>query len=949
MATRIRKNERSWGIELISQINQFASANDLIIKHAGGESTISEVKGKNMFPDVVLYGDHDLSSILQGWELKMPDVPINDVDFVHDAHRKATALNLNSCVIWNFSHARLYVYDHERHEYAEKKAWKNEEIKTRDDVQRYKSKWERTLQSVLATVNGYLITGQVKKIFIGDVLTTTSISRLVSENKFSVAAHLREEARRDAIMGARIETWWKDIKLEYEGDEEDKFLAYAKNIIINWANRIIFAHLIKHRQMSAYAIDELDHNSTPEEASDIFKSITNKSDFYNIFASIPYEECLPDKTWGSLVDLSQFLKNTPIKKISQRILQQVLEGSVNISKRLVHGQYSTPPVLAAILSRMTIHDITGECFDGCCGTGTIPSFIINYKKAQHIGAEQAMATTWASDKFKLPLQIANLAMTNYDSINIPCRLFQKDILTLNPGDEVEIVNPQTGEKEKHTLPQFDAFISNLPFVKARQVPADDTTLVNAIKRTHNLSGRSDFSYYIALHLQDLVKDGGYVGIILSNSFLGTEAGRIFFDAIREHFDGIRIHISGRGRWFQNADIVTALLVMRKKSEKTEDNSSISFFTWKRNLELISATHELQNIIINSSLLDQEIDSETIVRVNYNNEELESLKELNVSYNSLFSDLKWLLEIEDRLVPVNRHLKVFRGSRRGWDPMFYPSADTNIEPQFLKDVLMNAKATDTYIAQPTIRRKAFCCSLEIKELKEYGYLGALKWIQTFARETNETNKPLPEVLARTNMKWYELTTEEEAEIFTMMNPDDRMFYAKFRQPTFINQRLIGLKRKRKTDNLDLLHALLNSILSLFYIEAVGFGRGLGVLDINKDSVSKCYMLNPALLTEEQTADIMNKFSALTERGIVDINQDLLDPIRRDFDMTVLKSFGIENYFDRIVCSLKAMRKIRKSVKQHVAELKPFRGQAAYDSQMDQDSNVAADNGYENLNI
>ena len=92
--TTIRKNERSWAIELISQINQFSSENDLIIKRAGGESTISEYRGQSMFPDVILYGDSDLSSILQGWELKMPDVSITDADFVSDAQRKAKALNL---------------------------------------------------------------------------------------------------------------------------------------------------------------------------------------------------------------------------------------------------------------------------------------------------------------------------------------------------------------------------------------------------------------------------------------------------------------------------------------------------------------------------------------------------------------------------------------------------------------------------------------------------------------------------------------------------------------------------------------------------------------------------------------------------------------------------------------------------------------------------------------
>ena len=928
--TTIRKNERSWAIELISQINQFSTDNDLIIKRAGGESTVSEHRGQNMFPDVILYGDHDLSSILQGWELKMPDVPINDAEFVHDAQRKATALNFNSCVIWNFTHVKLYIYNNDTHEFTEKKRWDNASIRTRNDVQRYKSKWEKTLQSVLTSVNEYLISGEVKKAFIGDVLTKTSISNIVNENKYSVARYMENEARRNAIMGAQIETWWRDIKTEYEGDEENKYVAYAKSVVINWANRIIFAHLIKQRQMSAYAIDKLDYDKTPKEGNSIFQTITEKSDFYNIFGTMPYNECIPQKTWASLVELSLFLKNSPIKNISQRILQQVLEGSVNISKRLVNGQYPTPPVLASILARMTIHDVTGECFDGCCGTGTIPSFIIKYKKARRICAQQAMATTWASDKFQLPLQIANLAMTNYDTINVPCRLFQRDILTLTPGDEVEIVNPQTGKKEKYSLPMFDAFVSNLPFVKSRDIPDDDLSYTSIINQDYNLSGRSDFSYYIALHLNNLVKVGGYVGIVLSNSFLGTEAGSIFIDTLKKHFDDIKIHISGSGKWFTNADIVTALLVMRKKGDEKNENTNISFFTWKKNLEIISENRDFQDTIVNSSLLDKELDSEVLTRVNYSAEELVSLRRLNVSYNSLFSNLKWLLEIENYIVPVSSYLKVFRGSRRGWDPLFFPSADTDIEPQFMYDVLMNARDTESYIATPTSDRKAFCCNLELEELENQGHLGALAWIRSFENETNEKNRPLPVVLARKGMKWYELVADEEAEIFTMMNPDDRMFYAKFNQPTFINQRLIGLKRKRIADDINLLHALLNSILSLFYIEAVGFGRGLGVLDINKESISKCYMLNPDLLTDEQKTDILDKFAALTTRGIIDINQDIEDPIRLEFDMAVLNAFSIGRYFDNIVSSLKAMRKIRKAVKQHTIELKPIKEYNRQDS-------------------
>ena len=941
--TTIRKNERSWAIELISQINQFSTDNDLIIKHAGGESTVSEHRGQNMFPDVILYGDHDLSSILQGWELKMPDVPINDADFVHDAQRKAIALNLNSCVIWNFTHVRLYVFDDNRQEFTERKKWDNNIIKTRDDVQRYKSKWELTLQSVLTTVNDYLISGQVKKTFIGEVLATTSISRLVSENKYSVAAHMREIVKRDAIMGARLETWWKDIKSEYEGDEEDKFPAYAKSVIINWANRIIFAHLIKHRQMSAYAIDELDYDSTPDDGNSIFNSITEKSDFYNIFAAMPYNDCLPDKTWNSLVELSLFLKSSPIKNISQMILQQVLEGSVNISKRLVNGQYPTPPVLASILSRMTIHDVTGDCFDGCCGTGTIPSFIIGYKKSMQIGSENSMATTWASDKFKLPLQIANLAMTSYDTINMPCRLFQKDILTLHSGEKVEIVNPQTGVKETYMLPLFDSFISNLPFVKSRDIPKDDRPYTDIIKNAHLLSGRSDYSYYIALHVHSMIKEGGYVGIILSNSFLGSEAGYKFLHKVREWFDDIRIHISGSGRWFSNAEIVTALLVMRKMRQD-DYRPGISFFKWRRNLDIISGNRDYQDTIVNSSLLDQEIDGEVITRVHYDDESIDRLITLGISYNSMFTDQHWLLEIEHVLTPMNQVLSIIRGSRRGWDDMFYPSDDSGIEPEFLKDVLMNARSTDCYIAKPD--RKAFCCSLSIEELEDGGYNGALAWIRRFEQETNEKDKPLPKILARRGMHWYELKTDEIAEICTMMNPDNRMFYAKFETPTFVNQRLIGLRRKKETDDLDLMLALLNTTLSIFFIEAAGFGRGQCVLDFNKDSLSQCSMLNPALLNEKQVADIKEKFSALMARGIVDVDQDLQDSIRQDFDKTVLRAYGIEKYYDIIVNNLKSMRHIRKTVKQNVTmqvhQPKKERYKPLYEAYFDK----AADSDIEN---
>lgn len=101
-------NERSFVIQLISEINNYIQDRQISIKRAGGERTINGghfVK----FPDVLLFSDRQQSVILQGWEAKCPDVPIDDPVFVADARNKARLLNCNSTVLWNFQYAQLHV------------------------------------------------------------------------------------------------------------------------------------------------------------------------------------------------------------------------------------------------------------------------------------------------------------------------------------------------------------------------------------------------------------------------------------------------------------------------------------------------------------------------------------------------------------------------------------------------------------------------------------------------------------------------------------------------------------------------------------------------------------------------------------------------------------------------------------------------------------------------
>ena len=348
METIVRRNERSWAIELITKINEFVYNNDLVIKRAGGESTLSTGRGNTMFPDVILYGNREQSLILQGWELKMPDVPIEDETFIKDAQRKANALNLNSCVIWNFTYVVVYIRK-ESGEFEKIKQWDDTcFIKKREDVEIYRNAWEQLLKTILLEVNQYFLNGNFRKAFIGEIISTTTLVTLIQRNKLIVAEELRVAARRNAVIGAYIDNWWSLIKKEYEYDETDEYLAYAKTIILNWANRITFAHLIKSRQNAAAAINKLDFDASPDIGNLIFQEITEKSDFYNVFTPVSYGEILPDLTWQDLMEYSLFLKDNGISELNQKVLQNIMEGSINIARRELNGQYTTPYELAKI-------------------------------------------------------------------------------------------------------------------------------------------------------------------------------------------------------------------------------------------------------------------------------------------------------------------------------------------------------------------------------------------------------------------------------------------------------------------------------------------------------------------------------------------------------------------------------------------------------------------------
>lgn len=74
-----------------------------------------------------------------------------------------------------------------------------------------------------------------------------------------------------------------------------------------------------------------------------------------------------------------------------------------------------------------------------------------------------------------------------------------------------------------------------------------------------------------------------------------------------------------------------------------------------------------------------------------------------------------------------------------------------------------------------------------------------------------------------------------------------------------------------------------------------------------------MLNPKFVSKEDRSKIIKAFEKLKKRKILKVSEELHDDVRLDFEHTVLSSFGIDNYFDKIKSSLLSMQETRVTVK------------------------------------
>jgi hypothetical protein len=913
VATVPRYNERAWAIDVISEINIYLSSRKLPIARAGGEHSLSDSSG-SLFPDVLLFGDSEDSIVQQGWELKMPDTSIIDIEFLSNAEKKARRLGLCSFVVWNANESAIYVKN-STDSFEHYKSWDCTGLTRRQDVVRNRPAWVKLLHEMIDDINALILSGFIHGSRPAVVISDTLFLDYLNTYTGPLATELMQACRKSAAFHAKVKDWW--LVNEIEHPESDEFHGLARVNIVCWLNRFLFAHYLKRFFSKAKIVESLITDTDVNYAISVFEAISKSCDFMNIFRPEPGQKHVDSETWSALIRLNTFLNDFRLDSISQESFQQILDGALNYSRKKMAGQFSTPRALAELLVGITVEDRTKPLIDPCCGTGTIPRAAYEQKRKVGLSVSEALSSVWGSDKFTFPLQLSSIALSDPLGIGEVVQIFQRDAFELRPGNVISFTNPTSGKDEKRKLPLMHAAVSNLPFVRF-----EDKNVLNPlinccieelkaeVGNKAKMGGKADLYAYLLFQIRHLIEDTGRIGVITSNSWLGTDWGKAFRDMLNHYFKILRVVISGSGRWFSNSDVVTTILVLEKNRSNSQSDFKTDFITINSKIEEWNTDKITISILSNSKT---NITSLPISKHSYNKQQISTFEDVGIGWPALFVDLDWVSALKDMLTPVNTLFNINRGERRGWDALFYPNTGHRIEPEYIKPVLLSSRDIQGLIAYAD--RDAFCCSNSISDLKITGKKGALRWIRLFETINNTSGSPLTEVLKRSNHYWYEMKPDTLADFVISMNPDKRLFVAKLDKRSFVNQRLIRFSVKANCDvNVDLVHALLNSIVGLFLLESAGFGRGLAALDLNATKLSKSlHVINPALLSRKSISMIMKTFRPLTKRKIEELPNELGNSDRQCFDKAVLRALGLEDRIDDIYRAFLNLYNIRQAVR------------------------------------
>lgn len=948
----IKRNERDWAGQLISWIKSAIDRKTTVFQDATNDTGVKMKSGRTKFPDILLFIDKTSGVIFNGWELKFPDTAVDDIDMLENALEKAQKLHSDSFVTWNGAEAIIWhISDGEYtlDSLSKLKTYpKVSTINCREDLsdpvkfaqheQLLKKRTEEILHDLDSLYrNGFLKPAlDISKNIIAAVRQASSIiipqfqEAIVKEKGCNRS--FRNEFNKWKIYESStlkiLES--SSRKKEYVIPEE----VLAKFTFYNLIGKTIFYLTLCENLSGELEPIALDDNKSAKDLLNSYFDEAKKIDYQAIFRpyftdSIEYSELTDKAIYALLEALTAF----DFKVLPTEVIGHILENLVPDDEKQKFGQYFTNEVLANLVAFPIVKTNKDVLFDPTCGTGTFLSSF--YEILQAFGTKEhgeLLKQIWGNDVSHFPAILSVINLYKQDVVatdNFP-RVMRDDFFNLEVGEKV--VFPDSHNHAKHievSIPTFDGIASNFPFIQQEDIPNEKLSAYFREQfqseqqaflkdNTFKINERSDYFTYCIYNADRFLKPDGCLSAITSNAWLGKEYGFQFKKFLLDNFHIRYVVKSNAEHWFKDSQVSTIYFVL----DKIQSEEPTKFVTLNRKLNELFVTDSISEQIQQIEEFYSDIDNCSDPRNDLwekdnffddlfkrkdgslsvcmaSKECLLGSLDNKTNWGQFFLSTNLFGSFDNCLTQYHPNIvKVFRGERTGWNPMFVIKGEnvkaSHINEKYLVPYVKSSSELQQIEFDGDYNFRAFVCQDKIDSMDK----GTKSWINKFVKTLNKNEtQTIPEACAGHRPYWYSLNPKK-AHIITAVNPYERFFFTYSKEPFIIDQRLIAMQ-VQEGYNVELIAALLNSVITFLILEMRGTSRNLGALDLNADFLKQLNILNPNLLGKKDVDAIITAFQPLKNRAINSVIDEVTRTDRRNFDTTIMKCFGLdENLLDNL---------------------------------------------------
>ena len=744
---------------------------------------------------------------------------------------------------------------------------------------------------------------------------------------------IEDRCKQDPPFAKDLKKWFinQQWTFAWQTQDYDKAARQAAYLLVN---KILFYNVLQGKRPSELDPLEIPRSLTKGDALQkhlqIYFEQVLKIDYETVFSADFIDDVAFPNAPEVVEEIKEFvniLQRYNFATFGYDIIGRIFERLIPRDERHYLGQYFTNADVVDLILRFCVHHENDNVFDPSCGAGTFLVRAYQHKKMlnQRKDHESILATLWGNDIAKFPAHLAtiNLAINDLSIDKNYPNIMHKDFFLLQASDagfnndnwrKQRAITLGVAEKEVHYPAWFDAIVGNPPYTRQEEIPDTGADKGNVIGQALefngskvNISDRAGIHAYFFVHGAKFLKEGGYFGFIVSNSWLDADFGRGLQEFLLKYFKIIAVLDSKVERWFEEAGINTCIVILQKCGNEEDRTKNIARFVylkkylreiippaqdeWERRKDRLDAIDEIIKTITahNSIYENDDMRIVPIVQERLWNEGLDPEKEKYIGnkWGGKYlrsPDIYWTIleKGKDKLARMGSVAEVRRGFTTGANEFFYLDnakiKTWGIREKYLRPLIKSPRESKKILIDPAhLKFKIFMCDKNKRDIKgkpEYDYI---KW----GEQQGFHNRPS----CASRNKWWDIGERRCAPIISPCSISELL-------RTFMNPGVLADKRlyeiyPHEESNINPILISTNSILGSLFMElGTRTGLGEGLIDFTVYELADC----PIVLLQN-TEEINSLLNTIKHKEILPLREEIAHPARHTIDNVVFDAIGL----------------------------------------------------------